>query len=57
MAPSYAAIKAAAEAERPAMPPAVPAAEIDEVLAAFQLWVDFARADKIGWLHGRARKT
>ena len=56
VAPSYAAIMQAVEAHRAEIPSEFPVAQIDAALAQFQLWVDFAHAGKIGWLHFRARK-
>ncbi len=56
VAPSYAAIKQAVEAHRADIPPEFPDAQVEAALAQFQLWVDFARAGKIGWFHFRARK-
>jgi sarcosine/dimethylglycine N-methyltransferase len=57
VAPSYAAIKQAVEAQRADISPDFSEARIDAALAQFQLWVDFARAGKIGWLHFRARTS
>lgn len=55
VAPSYAAIRAAAARHLERHPTGLPAAETARALAQFQLWVDAAEAGKIGWVYYAAR--
>jgi ubiquinone/menaquinone biosynthesis C-methylase UbiE len=55
VAPSYAAIRAAAVRHLERHPVDLPAADTDHALAQFQLWVDAAEAGKIGWVTYAAR--
>jgi sarcosine/dimethylglycine N-methyltransferase len=55
VAPSYAAIRAAAVRHLERHPVGLPAAEIERALAQFQLWVEAAEAGKIGWVYYAAR--
>jgi len=55
VAPSYAAIRAAAVHHLERHPVDLPAADTDHALAQFQLWVDAAEAGKIGWVTYAAR--
>ena len=55
MAPSYAAIRAAAARHLDRQPVDLPRAETDHALAQFQLWVEAAEAGKIGWVYYAAR--
>jgi sarcosine/dimethylglycine N-methyltransferase len=55
VAPSYAAIRAAAVAHLERHPADLPPAETAHALAQFQLWVEAAEAGKIGWVTYAAR--
>jgi sarcosine/dimethylglycine N-methyltransferase len=55
VAPSYAAIRAAAAGHLERHPVDLPPAETAHALAQFQLWVDAAEAGKIGWVYYAAR--
>jgi len=55
VAPSYAAIRAAAVEHLERHPVALPPAETAHALDQFQLWVDAAEAGKIGWVYYTAR--
>jgi sarcosine/dimethylglycine N-methyltransferase len=55
VAPSYAAIRAAAVAHLERHPADLPPAETALALAQFQLWVEAAEAGKIGWVTYAAR--
>lgn len=57
VAPSYAAIRAAAVAHLERHPVGLPAVETDHALAQFQLWVEAAEAGKIGWHYYTARRA
>jgi len=55
VAPSYAAIQAAAARHLAENPVDLPPAETDRALAQFRLWVEAAEAGKIGWAYYAAR--
>ena len=55
VAPSYAAIRAAAARHLERHAVGLPAAECARALAQFELWVDAAAAGKIGWHYYCAR--